>query len=398
MTRKKLRWLGLLLTLLFIPACEGTGSRPSAIGNEAEEARKGEAGRLVIIGGALRSENTPIYQAVLDGRWGGGPLCVLPTASGTPTSAMEGYVAAFDALGGAGTAEGILLTVEDRGEAASEDVVSRLRACSGFFFAGGVQSRITDVLLPHGEPTPAYHALWERFQAGAVVSGSSAGAAVMSDPMIAGGSSEGALRQGVQGTTEGDGVWLAKGLGFLGSGMVDQHFLARGRWARLLVGLLGSEKDSLGFGIDENTALVVEGDSAWVVGESGVVFLDARFAVREDGGNGGYGVRMYLLGAGDVVEMGSGYVRSGAGKAPVLQGEEHFASPDTDLFGPRALPGMLLELSMAPESRLTFRQGGHFLEFRKEPGFKAMAWEPSGLQDRPQGLFLGPFVLSVWRE
>jgi hypothetical protein len=96
--------------------------------------------------------------------------------------------------------------------------------------------------------------------------------------------------------------------------------------------------------------------------------------------------------------MGSGYVRSGAGKAPVPQGEEHFASPDTDLFGPRALPGMLLELSMAPESRLTFRQGGHFLEFRKEPGFKAMAWEPSGLQDRTQGLFLGPFVLSVWRE
>jgi cyanophycinase len=397
-TRTKLRWLGLLLPLLILPTCEGEDRRPSSVGDETAVARKGEVGRLVIIGGGLRSENEPVYQAVLDGRWGEGPLCVLPTASGTPSSAMEGYVDAFDALGGPGTAEGILLTVDNRDEAASVETANRLRRCSGFFFTGGIQSRIVDVFLPGGEPSASYHALWERFQAGAVVSGSSAGAAVMSDPMIAGGSSGGALRRGIQSNSEGDGVWLAMGLGFLGSAMVDQHFLARGRWARLFVGVMGSEEDSLGFGIDENTALVVEGDSARVVGESGVVFLDARFAVREHGGNGGYGVRMYLLGAGDVVEMDSGNVRWGDGKVQIPEGEEHYDAPDADLFGSWSLQGVLLELATAPESRLTFRQQGHFLEFRKEPGFKAMAWDGPGVQGRASGLFLGPFVLSVWRE
>lgn len=220
----------------------------------------------------------------------------------------------------------------------------------------------------------------------------------MSDPMIAGGSSAGAFRQGIRGGREGEGVWLAKGLGFLERGLVDQHLLARGRWGRLLVGLLASEEDSLGFGIDENTALVVEGDSAWVVGESGVVFLDARSATREGGGNGGYGVRMYLLGAGDEANLRTGDVRWGEGKARIPEGGEHFGSADVDLFSSRALARVLLELATAPESEFTFRQEGHFLEFREEPGFRAMARDGSGGRDLPRGLFLGPFVLSVWRE
>jgi cyanophycinase len=362
------------------------------------EVRRGREGRLVIIGGALQSENTPVYRAVLEARWGEGPLCVLPTASGTPASSMEGYVDAFDALAGAGTAQGIYLTVDNRSEASDREMADRLRECSGFFFTGGVQSRILDVFLPEGESTPAYHALWERYQAGAVISGSSAGAAIMSDPMIAGGSSGGALREGIRSSGEGDGVWLTQGLGFLRLGLVDQHFLARGRWARLMVGVLGAPNDRLGFGIDENTALVVEGDSAWVVGESGVVFFDARSAAREDGGNGGYGIRTFLLGNGDGVDLRTGAVGWADGKAPIPEGTEPFASPDADLFSSWSLLRILFELASSPDRRLTFPQEGHFLEFRKEPGFRAVGWDGLGVQDTPAGLFLGPFVLSVWRE
>jgi len=351
-----------------------------------------------MIGGGLRSENVAVYRAVLEGRNGDGPLCILPTASGTPQSSMTGYVESFDAVGGPGTAEGILLSVDNRNDAESEVVAERLRRCSGFFFTGGVQSRITEVLLPGGAVTPAFQALWNRYQSGAVVSGSSAGAAIMSDPMIAGGNSEEALRWGVTSREEGEGVWLTEGLGFLESGLVDQHFLARGRWARLLVGILGLERDRFGLGIDENTALVVEGDSAWVVGESGVLILDARVATTEDGGTGGYGVRLHLLGAGDRLNMRTGAVRPDPEKVGVPQGDEPFADSDADLFAPWSLLSVLFELATAPESRLTFHQGGQFLEIRKEPGFTAIA--PVGPNNRtpPAGLFLGPFVLSVWAE
>jgi cyanophycinase len=387
------------LLLIFLISFSGCGADgPESPGSEEVlELRKGEDGRLVIIGGALQSGNTSVYQAVLDGRWGAGPLCVLPTASGTPTSSMDGYVAAFNALGGTGTAQGILLTVDNGYKAGSEEMAARLKRCSGFFFTGGSQSRIMEVFLPDGEPTPAFAALWERFKAGAVVSGSSAGAAIMTDPMIAGGSSPGALAEGIR-TAAGGGVWLREGMGFLKDGVVDQHFLARGRWARLLVGVLGSDTDSLGFGIDENTALVVEGDSAWVAGESGVVFLDARVAFRKPGEFGGSGVRFHLLGRGDVVDLLTGAVRREPTKTLLPQAGAPFGSPNADLFAPWTLLHVLSELGSAPDSRLTFRQEGHFLEFRKEPSFEARAWDGLGPQGTPLGLSLGPFVLSVWRE
>ena len=388
----------ILFSYVILSGCEG-GAPPSRSAQDATlDARKGEAGHLVIIGGALQSENAAVYQAILDSRWGDGPLCVLPTASGTPTSAMDAYVQDFDALGGPGTAQGILLTVDNRALARDEEMAGRLRECSGFFFTGGVQSRVLDVFLPDGEPTPAYQALWERYQAGAGISGSSAGAAIMSDPMIGGGSSGDALVQGVQSREEAAGVWVTPGLGFLKEGIVDQHFLARGRWARLVVAVLATDNDRLGFGIDENTALVVAGDSAWVVGESGVVFLDARSAVREDDGNGGYGIRLFLLGAGDGVDLSSGSVAWDGGKSPIPQRTEPFAHPHADLFASGSLLTVLLDLATAQDDRVTFHQEGHFLEFRKEPTFSAVAWDGLGVQDTPRGLFLGPFVLSAWRE
>ena len=378
--------------------CETDAPPPSSDDQGVTESRRGQEGRLVIIGGALQAENTPVYAAVLDARWGEGPLCVIPSASGTPSSSMEGYVDAFDALGGEGAAEGILLTVENRGEAQDEGMADRLRACSGFFFTGGSQSRILDVFLPDGEPTAAYHALWERYQAGAVVAGSSAGAAIMSDPMIAGGSSVGALRDGVRTGEDGDGVWLTRGLGFLKRGLVDQHFLARGRWGRLLVGVLASHDDSLGFGIDENTALVVEGDSAWVVGESGVLYLDARSAEREEEGNGGHGVRAFLLGEGDGVDLQTGVVRWSDEKDPLSETGRPFTGSDLELFSGGSLLRVLAELALSPDRRLTFHQEGHVMEFGKEPGFKAMGRvDPSG-GTPAEDLFLGPFVLSVRRE
>ena len=196
-----------------------------------------------------------------------------------------------------GTAQGIFLTVDNRKKADDPDVADRMGECSGFFFTGGAQSRIMEVFRPEGEGSLAFQALRERFQAGAVISGSSAGAAIMTDPMIAGGSSGEALRQGIRNGEEGEGVSLQEGMGFLGGALVDQHFLARGRWGRLLVALLGTEGNPFGFGIDENTGVVVRGDMFEVIGQGYVAIYDAGSWL--EGGPGGEGGPFYFLAPGD---------------------------------------------------------------------------------------------------
>jgi hypothetical protein len=142
----------------------------------------------------------------------------------------------------------------------------------------------------------------------------------------------------------------------------------------------------------------VEGDSAWVVGESGVVVMDARSAAKEELGNGGYGIRLYLMGPGDRLDLRTGEVSPAGEKHPLSVGDAVFSSADADLFEPWALPRVLFELARSRDIRLTFHQEGHFLEFRKEPGFSAFAPDGSSNRNPPRGLFLGPFVLSVWRE
>jgi cyanophycinase len=390
--------LGVTALLL---ACLGCGEGGPPQGETADEAlaEGSGAGRLVIVGGALQTENTPVYQAVLDGVDGDGPICVFPTASGDPQESMDDYVSKFNALGGAGAAEGIFLAVENGQMADDPTLAVRVRACGGFFFTGGSQSRIMDVFKPQGGTTLAFDALWERFQAGAVVSGSSAGAAIMTNPMIAGGGSLDALEFGLRAGSDGEGVWLREGMGFMDSGPVDQHFLARGRWARLMVAVLAPETDSFGFGIDENTALVVEGDSVVVIGESGVVFMDARDAGPGAQGNGGYGIRLFLLGRGDVVDLASGQVTPEPSKLPLTTEDGAlFQNSDVDLFSRRTLLHVLTELATVTDSQVTFSQDGHVVELLKEPGFRALSWEGMGIEDTPSGLFVGPFVLKVWRK
>src|SRR5690242_4037225 len=178
-------------------------------------------GRLVIVGGALADSNEAIYRAILDGRLGKGPFCIFPTAAATPETSIDGPVKAFEKYAGPGTAKGIFISSAKPETARDPAVVAEIKGCSGFFFVGGVQSRVITAFRPDGKSTPAYDALMERWREGAVVSGSSAGAAIMSDPMIAGGTSAAAIVRGLRRTTVAasdsdeatSGVTITTGLG-----------------------------------------------------------------------------------------------------------------------------------------------------------------------------------------
>ncbi len=379
----RLRTTALTLGALWaLGACGGTAP-------DAPASNDGAAvpGRLVIVGGGLAPDNEAVYRAVLDGRDGSGPVCVLPTAGGDPEASMASAVDRLDGWGGPGTARGILIAESAPERADDPAVASQLRECGGFYFTGGSQSRVVDTFLPAGRSTLAYEALMERWRGGAVVAGSSAGAAMMGRRMIAGGGSLEALEHGVveRGPGDDDGVIVGPGMGFFDQGWLDQHFLARGRWGRLLVASMHAPAYDVGLGIDENTALVVDGAVAEVVGASGVVILDARSDLTLD-----------LLGAGDRVDLTTLVVTPAAGREPAPAPETE-PGTDPDRVDPFERWRLLRDLARTAPARegLAYRAGdGTVLELQPLEGFRAQA-APGGAGQGPEGtargLSAGPY-------
>jgi len=345
----------------------------------------------VIVGGALNDDNAEVYAAIVSGRAGEGPLCVLPTASGVPESATTSAVAALERYAGPDAVTGVGLTTENARLASDPVLAAELEGCSGYFFTGGDQSRVVDTFLPAGDTTPAFRALRRRWEEGAVVAGSSAGAAMMSAVMIASGSSADAVAHGVA-PAGGEGVGIRRGLGFFEPAILDQHFLARGRVGRLLVATLATEGRKVGLGIDENTALVVEGDTARVVGASGVLVVDARGAAAD--GRFGSGVRLVLAGAGDRIDLRSFSVERGRGKAPLATGAATVEAPP-DPFGRWAFLRLLAGLAVSRQREVTVGLPGAELTLRKGPGFSAARDAGEGVQGAPAGLSAGPFVADL---
>jgi cyanophycinase len=176
-----------------------------------------------------------------------------------------------------------------------------VRSAKGIFFTGGAQERIVDTFSPGGQPTPMLSAIWEVYQRGGVVAGTSAGAAVMSRVMFRDALSvinvmKGELR---------DGKEVDQGLGFVGPNLfVDQHFLKRGRFGRMIP-LMLAKGYQLGLGVEENSAAVVHGEQIEVIGGKGALLVDLSQA-KTDPAMGAFnvtGVRLTLLDRGDRFDL-----------------------------------------------------------------------------------------------
>ena len=148
-----------------------------------------------------------------------------------------------------------------------------LEAATLIWMPGGDQNRFMKAI----EGTGLDEVILARYRAGAVVGGTSAGAAVLSAAMITGDADLKAL-------TAGKTV-LAKGLGLLDNVIVDQHFLRRQRNNRLVSAVL-DRPTLVGVGIDEATAVIFRGTELEVVGKSAVVVVDARRAKVEPSTSG----------------------------------------------------------------------------------------------------------------
>jgi cyanophycinase len=347
-------------------------------------------GPLVVIGGGLSPENAPVFREMLARKREGGPICVLPTASAEPAESARSYVRDFERYGGEGAAVAVDLTTDSAERARDPDFANRLARCGGFFFTGGDQSRIVDVLRPGGTDTPAAEAFRRAHRGGAMIAGSSAGAAMMSDPMIGAGSSRDALRHGVSSEESGPGVWVRTGMGFLDRGLTGQHFLARGRLGRHLVALATHPAEGAGIGVDEDTAAILEGDRLTVAGRSQVA------VTRVDPGSGGAELsgKLWLLGDGDTFDLGRDRAFPAEGKEalePAMEPPEPPAEP----FEEDRLHRFLAALARSRGTQAAVTSGEAVLSLRKAAEFRAWAAAEAGAAAVPGGFGAGPFAFTL---
>jgi cyanophycinase len=172
------------------------------------------------------------------------------------------------------------------------DAKTALESATLIWIPGGDQNRFMAAI----EGTGLDDVIRAQYRKGTVVGGTSAGAAVMAEFMMTGDADLKAL-------TAGSTV-MKKGLALWPGALIDQHFLARQRNNRLLSAVM--ERPTLiGIGIDEATAIVVQGDRFDVLGESGVVVFDPRGATVEAASSGGItaGTNVRL----SVLKEGMGY-------------------------------------------------------------------------------------------
>lgn len=227
---------------------------------EAVETLKRADGQLVIIGGAEDKQGDCVILREFVRRAGGiqAQIVVMTVATGLPGEVGADYIQVFERLG---AKEVRVLDTAKREDASDPAAIEAIQQATGVFFTGGNQARIIEMI----KDTELDATLHQRFHGGLVIAGTSAGAAMMPDVMIVEGDSETSPRMEV--------VEMGPGMGFLPGIVIDQHFAQRGRLGRL-ISALSQQPAVLGFGIDENTAIAINGKDIEVIGQSAVTVVD----------------------------------------------------------------------------------------------------------------------------
>jgi cyanophycinase len=337
-------------------------------------ASRGGEGHLMIVGGALSRDNNLIYDEMA--RLGGANATagILPTASGVPEESGASAVSRFQQLLGEANVELIPVTFQTPELADDPAIAAQIRKHDIIWFVGGDQSRIIDAFRRPGDArgdTEGYRALLSVLKRDGLIGGTSAGAAMMSDPAIGGGSSEKALESGrgeySPDETEERGVVIRDGMGFFPYGIVDQHFLARGRLGRLIAAL---EETGVarGYGIDEDSAIAVNLNTGEirVLGPQGLILADVRRLSRQ--GLARENIRISMLSTGDSVDGDTGRITHAAGYAPfnAMPDAPSTLAPIPDAWGRWTIRTALLALAESNASEVLLTGERFDIRFSKD--------------------------------
>lgn len=255
-------------------------------------------GTLFIIGGGNRSDDLMKNLVELSGDLNS-KVIVVPNASGDKIETGEYLVKEFKKLGFANT-EFLLF---DKGTADVDSNLAKVKNAGLIYFSGGDQSFLTADLLG----TKLFENIKEVYYKGGIISGTSAGAAVMSNIMITGDELINKDTLSSFNSISQKNIKTTQGFGFIADDIIDQHFIKRKRNNRLLSVVLENPQ-KLGIGIDESTAIIVyPNDTFKVVGDNQVIIYDASEATvkTKDDSNlfSATGIKMNILIDGDKFDL-----------------------------------------------------------------------------------------------
>lgn len=253
---------------------------------------------VMVIGGAEDKIHGRLILQTFFQRSGGADarIAIIPSASREPTVIGSRYHDIFEEMG----AKAIeVLDIREREHGEDPIWQAFVEDCTGVFMTGGDQLRLCGLLAD----TPIMERVRMRAQLGEItLAGTSAGAAVMGQHMIAGGGSGESPNRSL--------VDMTTGLGIIPEVVVDQHFHNRNRMARLL-SAIASRTDKLGIGIDEDTCAMFEGNGSFqVIGKGTVTIVDPGTVAYTNYANVGmtdpisiHNLRVHILSHGDRFDL-----------------------------------------------------------------------------------------------
>lgn len=221
-------------------------------------------GKLFIIGGGQRSDAMMTQLVSLSDLQKKDYIVVLPMSSEEPDSAYIYFKKQFEKL----TPNPIIMLNFDKTTATNKVLNDSLQNAKLIFISGGDQSRFMNVV----KNTSIYTAIHRAYENGSTIAGTSAGAAVMCEHMITGNQKLESKYSETFNNIRYDNLETTTGLGLVKNVIIDQHFLKRSRYNRLLSALV-EFPTHIGIGVDESTTLIVRNKEIEIIGESEVIVV-----------------------------------------------------------------------------------------------------------------------------
>lgn len=220
-------------------------------------------GNLIIIGGAedKKNECEILKEVAKKSSKQEGPLIVLTAATDYPEEVGATYISTFKRLN---FNDVRVVDIKNREDANRPDYGNEIMDSSCIFFTGGDQLKITSLI----GGTYLLNSLQSAYRKGTLIVGTSAGASCLCSTMIVSGKDDDSPRKCT--------IKMAPGLDIIRGVLIDQHFAQRGRIGRLL-NAVAQNPEILGIGIDENTAIEIEGKGTFkVIGTGAVTVADGK--------------------------------------------------------------------------------------------------------------------------
>ncbi len=221
-----------------------------------------ENGKLMIVGGGQANELVKQFVEIAGGE--NAKIVVIPTAGNSEEFDDDWYFSKMLKEYGAKSVS--VVHTRDPKVADTETFCAPFKAATGIWFTGGRQWKLVDAYMN----TQVVEECWKLLGRGGIIGGSSAGATIQGSYLARGDTKSNTIMMGDH----------EVGFGFVKNVAIDQHLLARNRQFDLFE-IVRTKPELLGIGLDESTAILVEGDTFEVIGKTYVAIYDGNFWRRD---------------------------------------------------------------------------------------------------------------------